>query len=100
MKAAIYLSGLTGILLLVFRLFGIMLEFPMNDVFLILGLVLLLFFFLPLIFIDRHLNNKKIKKIIDSYKGADKKSISLETRESNTRGWGMNNSPFRDRKSS
>jgi hypothetical protein len=99
MKVAIYLSGLTGTLFLVFRILGILLEFPMNDLFLILGLVLLLLIFLPLIFIDRHLHDKKIKKIIDSYKGADKKTISLEKGESKTRGWGMNDSPFRDRKS-
>jgi hypothetical protein len=99
MKTAIYISGITGTLLLVFRIIGIMLEFPLNNLLLILGLVLLLIIFLPLLIIERYLNNKKINRIIDSYKEADEKSVPLEKGDSKTKGWGMNNSPFRKRKS-
>lgn len=98
MKTAIYLSGITGTLLLVFRIIGIMLEFQLNNVFLILGLALLLIVFLPLLIREKYLHNKEIDKIIDSYKKTDK-TVGLEKRDSKTRGWGVNNSPYRERKS-
>ncbi len=82
-----------------FRIIGIMLEFPLNNLLLILGLVLLLIFFLPLLIIERYLYNKKINRIIDSYKEAGKETVPFEKGDSKTKGWGMNNSPFRERKS-
>ena len=99
MKTAIYLSGITGMLLLLISTIGIILGFSLNKVLLIPGILLLLFIFVPLIIIDKYLHNKKIDKIIDSYKGTDKETINFEKGESKTRGWGMNNSPFRERKS-
>lgn len=99
MKTAIYLSGISGTILLLISMVGIMLKFPYNTVFLILGLVLLVFIFLPLMLMDKYRQNKKIDDIIDSYKGKDKKIIHLEKGETKTKGWGMNNSPFRERKS-
>ncbi len=99
MRIIIYISGISGTLLLVLRTIGIVLEFPLNKVFLISGLVILLLIFLPLVIIDNHLQNKKIDNIIDSYKGTDKKAIHLKKGESKTNGWEMNNSPFRERKS-
>lgn len=99
MKTAIYLSGITGTLLLVFRIVGIMLEFPLNNVFLILGLVLLLMVFLPLMIRERYLHNKKMDNIIDSYKEKDTKTGQSENTEIKSKGWGMNNSPYSERKS-
>jgi hypothetical protein len=99
MRIIIYISGIAGILLLVLRTIGIMLEFPLNKVFLISGLVLLLLIFLPLVIIDKYLQNKKIDNIIDSYKGTDTKTIQLKKGETGSKRWGMNNSPFRERKS-
>lgn len=74
-------------------------EFPLNKLFLILGLVLLAFVYLPLVIIDKYLHNKKIDRIIDSYKGQDNNTIQKENGDSKNKGWGMNNSPFRERKS-
>ena len=99
MKIAIYLSGIAGSLLLLTSIIGILMEFPVNKIFLILGLILLLLVFLPLIFIDNYLHNKKIDRIIDSYKGKKKITIQKGKGESKNEGWGMNNSPFRERKS-
>jgi hypothetical protein len=99
MKTVIYLSGIAGTLLLLVSIIGEMLESPLKNIFLILGLVLLLIIFLPLLIRERYLHNKKIDKIIDSYKGTVKGAISLEKGESEAKGWGMNNSPFRERKS-
>lgn len=98
MKIAIYLSGISGTLLSVFGIIGIMLEFPLNKVILIPGLILLFIIFLPLIIIERYLYDKKIDKIIDTYKETDRKTVHLEQGESTTKGWGMNNSPFKERK--
>src|SRR6056297_146568 len=97
MKTAIYLSGITGVLFLVFRVIGIMFDFPLNNVFLLLGLVLLVLVFLPLIMLERYRYNKKIDKIIDSYKETNKDPSQLEKGKFKTKGWGMNHSPFRER---
>ncbi len=99
MKIAIYLSGIAGSLLLLIRNTGIILEFPLNKLFLILGLILLVLVYLPLIIIDEYLHNKKINRIIDSYKEMDNNTIQKEKGDSKNKGWGMNNSPFRERKS-
>ena len=99
MRTAIYISGITGMLLLVTRIIGIVYDFPLNKVFFILGLVLLLLIFLPLIIIDKYRQNKKIDNIIDSYKGTDERTIHIEKEDSKSKGWGVNKSPFRERKS-
>ncbi len=74
-------------------------EFPLNKLFLILSLILLALVYLPLVIIDKYLHNKKIDRIIDSYKGQDNNTIQKEKGDSKNKGWGMNNSPFRERKS-
>ena len=99
MKIAIYLSGITGSFLLLIGTIGIIMEFPLNKLFLTLGLFLLVLVYFLLIIIDKYLHNKKIDKIIDSYKEIDKKHIQHEKRESKTKGSGMNNFPFREHKS-
>lgn len=65
----------------------------------ILGLILILLVYLPLIIIDKYLYSKRIDRIIESYKGKDMKAIKKEKVDSKTKGWGMNNSPFKERKS-
>lgn len=99
MKIAIYLSGIAGSLLVLARIIGIIMEFPLNKLFLILGLILLALVYFPLVIIDKYLHNKKIDRIIDSYKGQDNNTIQKEKGDSKNKGWGMNNSPFRERKS-
>lgn len=99
MKIAIYLSGIAGSLLVLTRIIGIIMEFPLNKLFLILGLILLALVYLPLVIIDKYLHNKKIDRIIDSYKRQDNNTIQKEKGDSKNKGWGMNNSPFRERKS-
>lgn len=99
MKIAIYLSGIAGSLLILTRIIGIIMEFPLNKLFLILGLILLALVYLPLVIIDKYHHNKKIDRIIDSYKGQDNNTFQKEKGDSKNKGWGMNNSPFRERKS-
>lgn len=99
MRSFIYISGISGGLLLVMRLVGTITDFYYNDVFLISGLVLIVLIFIPLLIIDQYKQNKRIDEIIDSCKGTDKKTIQLEKREAKTKGWSMNNSPYRERRS-
>ena len=99
MKIAIYLSGIAGSLLLLIRIIGIVMEFPLNKLFLILGLILLLLVYLPLVIIDKYLYNRKIDRIIDSYKGQDNSTIQKEMEDLKNKGRRMNNSPLRERKS-
>ncbi|MFP4556605.1 MAG: hypothetical protein ACLFNU_07025 [Bacteroidales bacterium] len=99
MKTALYISGIAGTLLILLRIIGMIMEFPLNNLFLILGLTLLVVVFLPLAIIERYRHNKKIDRIIDSYKVSEKDTVPLEKGNSETKGWGMNNSPFRERKS-
>jgi hypothetical protein len=98
MKTAIYISGIAGTLFLVFRIVGIMMEFQLNNLFLIFGLVLLLLVFLPLLIREKYLHNKEIDKIIEAYKKTDR-SADFEKADSKKMRWGVNNSPYRERKS-
>lgn len=99
MKKIIYISGVAGGLLLLFRLLGVFMEFPFNSLFLYSGLVLLVLVCLPLTIADKQSQSKKIEAIIKSYKGKKKKVTELKRGDSKTKGWDMNNSPFRERKS-
>jgi hypothetical protein len=99
MKTAIYISGIAGTMLLLFRIIGIVMEYPFNNVLLILSLFILFCVFLPLSIAERQRHNKKIDQIIDSYKKTGKETVPIEKGDLVAKGWGMNNSPFRERKS-
>lgn len=103
MKALMYISGIGGTILLALRLLGSVMEFRENDAFLVAGLVLLGVVFLPLMLYYRHRQNKKINSIIKSYEGREKETPPSDGNDPGTggraKGWGMNNSPFRERKS-
>ena len=99
MRIAIYFSGITGMLLLIIGIPGIFLELQLDAVFLISGFILLLLFFLPLFLIEKYRQHRKIDKIIDSYRETGKHTLRLNRGEKSTEGWGMNNSPFRKRRS-
>ena len=100
MKILILISGVSGTLLLTIRMLGIFIEFRGDDAVLIAGLVLLGLVFLPLFLIDKRRQEKKLDRIIKSYEGRDKEAPLPRTGDEGTRGgWGMNDSPFRERKS-
>jgi len=99
MKEIIYITGVAGGLLLLFRLLGVFMDFPFNSLLLYSGLVLLVLVCLPLTLADKQRQNKKIEAIIKSYKGKKKKVTELKRGNSKTKGWDMNNSPFRERRS-
>lgn len=99
MRSTIYVSGIIGMLLIVIRMIGLVAEFSLNRVFLFSGLILLFVVFLPLIIIERYRHNRKIKKILKSFKGTDDKMVQIKAGENKTKGWDMNSSPYRERKS-
>jgi len=98
MKSFIYISGIAGGLLLVFWFLGIFMAFPYNNILLNAGLLLLGLICLPLILIDRHRRDKKIAEIIKSGKYSKKEKKPIKKGDSKIKGWGMNDSPFHERK--
>ncbi|MFY0651185.1 MAG: hypothetical protein JXQ96_04090 [Cyclobacteriaceae bacterium] len=98
MKVLIYSSGILGALSIVSWLLSIPYGFPMDQVLLIVGLVLLLFVHLPFMVFRKFQESKRIDRIIRSYKSTNKEE-PIDKKEVAFKGWGMNNSPFRKRKS-
>jgi len=98
MRTLIYFSGITALILIVVRLTGIFLPDLALGFMLPLALVLLVVFLISL-FLDRIEHERKIDKIINDWKGK-KKPVELSGKnDSNYKGWSMNNSPYRSRRS-
>ena len=92
-----YFTGIFGTLLIVFRILGMFVEFPLNDLWLYLGISCLTLF-LVLFFTYRIMEQRRVKKIIASNKNGKVRDKAPLSRASETTGWNMNNSPFRKRK--
>lgn len=99
MRILIYTSGILGGLLLMISLIGTINDFSYNTAFLISGLALIILIFTPLSVINKYKHDKKIKSIIKSYSDKPSKHNSISSGKSEIKGWSMNNSPFRKRKS-
>jgi len=70
------------------------------NIFFFISIVVIFGFMLIFFLIDKYLHNQKIKKIIKKYRGFKKeKNISDQKKKPTTKGWGMNDSPFKERKS-
>ncbi len=99
MRAVIYISGIAGGMLLIIRITGIFQEFPHNDLILVFALILLGLIFLPLVLIDRIHQNRKVDRIIEFHKGKKDNAPLMSEKKTGRKGWSMNDSPFRERKS-
>ena len=100
MRILLYISGILGALLVILRVAGIYLEFPINDIFLYSGIALLCLLFIPLYIIDRVMRNRKINRIIRDFQEQEQRDqVVVESGSSATTRWNMNGSPFRTRKS-
>jgi len=99
-RIIIYFSGFTGFLLISIYLIGLVADNSYNQIVLISGLILLLLICIPMIYFERLRQNRKIDEIIHQNKKSAKEKIgySSETGK-NVKGWSMNNSPYRERKS-
>jgi len=100
MKRLIDISGIAGVLLLVMRLVGILIEFSNNNIFLIMGLGLLGFIFLPSVIIDICRQSKMTDKIIESYNNQESENLQISTRTTRIGGWAINNSSYGENKKS
>lgn len=100
MNKVIYISGITGMLLLVTGLIGLFMEFAANKLIVIAGLVMLGLVFFPLNVVQKKRQNKKIDEIIRAHAMKNqKKGIEIKEIKSEAKGWDMNTSPFRGRRS-
>ena len=99
-RIIIFLSGFSGCLLLAFYILGLFADKSYDSV--VLGIIVFLIFLIciPMIFFERYKQNRKIDEIIRAHKRVKKEKIgrSNETGRK-VKGWSINNSPFRDRKS-
>lgn len=76
-------------------------EFPFNDLLLTAAIISLGMVCLPLAIIQRYRQNKKIDEIIRSHKHKNKQTPSPGRNKDGSipKGWDMNTTPFRERKS-
>lgn len=99
MRIIIHISGILGGLLLLISLIGTITNLTYNTLFFISGLGLIILIFIPLSLVDKYRHNKKIKSIIKSYSDKPSQHNSISSGKSEIKGWSMNNSPFRERRS-
>ena len=99
-RFVIYISGFTGFLLLAIYFLGLFAEKSYDQMVFISGIVLILLICIPMIFLERRRQNNKIDEIIHQHNKSAKEEIghSDETGKK-VKGWSMNQSPFRERKS-
>lgn len=76
----------------------------MNERAILIGILLFVLVVLPILLVRDHRHKKKVKRIIQSYREAKDESkpegeAGKAASPSGASGWGMNNSPFRQRKS-
>ena len=99
MKTIIYISGITGTILLILRIVGIFSPVFQSNLLLYVGGGMFLLVFIPFIIKDKLDREKKIKDIIQSYEGKEPEKTKFKKGSRQIKGWSMNNSPFRKRKS-
>lgn len=92
-----YISGMTAIILFAVRFLGIFLQFPENDLFLLSGIVLLVLICIPSYFISRYRHERKLEEPLNPLE--EEQELSSTKKNSGKSSWGINKSPFRDRKS-
>ena len=76
----------------------------MSERIILLGFLLFVVVILPILLVRDYRHRKKVRKILRFYRERKNEDITAEESEkldssSGTQGWGMNNSPFRNRKS-
>jgi hypothetical protein len=99
MKTIIYSSGILGGLLLIIGLIGWIAANPFADALLLAGVLLVFLVCSPLIIVDRYRHARRIDRIIRTHKDSPAKDERISTEKTKFKGWSMNTSPFRERKS-
>ncbi len=99
MKLFIYLSGIAGTLLVLFSIVGTLSAYAHAQMLFFVGIGMLLLVFVPLVLVGKYRENKRIDQIIHSYRDKKDEQQPMGKGKAATKGWSMNNSPFRERKS-
>lgn len=99
MKVVIYVSGILGVILLTLGIVGSLAESSGSQLMMFAGIALIIVLCIPLLLFSRYLQEKKIQEIIHNAKFKVSPEIEKNKKKSPTKGWGINNSPFRERKS-
>lgn len=89
---------ISGVILFIPHAMGSIKDLPYNFFF-IGGVILIIGITIAVHQIKKFRYNQRIHKIIESYKGSQKKEQKKLEPVMVKKGWGMNNSPFRERKS-
>ena len=99
MKYIIYFSGILGFTLILLWVTRIFYEYGNQGILLFSGVALILGVFIPLSIYDRYRHKKRMDEIIEAYKKKNDDPVKISDEISDNKGWGMNNSPYRQRKS-
>ncbi len=108
MKTYIYISGFVASFLLLGWLMAYLLGMSNHMLMLVAGSIVLFLIYLPLVWVKRKNHRKKMDEIIRAYQQQAKENSNRlhaedagqdEKSSSERKGWSMNDSPFRDRKS-
>jgi len=98
MKALKYISGFSGAILLIYWLLGILFDFRVSFYFFVAGLVLFGLVFLPLAILDKNRRENRWDTIRDEEENAEI-SETKKNKNHKRKGYGISDSPYRERNS-
>ncbi|MCF8346189.1 MAG: hypothetical protein K9G38_03185 [Bacteroidales bacterium] len=103
MKTTIYITGLMSAYMLIGWITAYSIGRPNHLLFLVAGSIIFFLLYLPLVITKRKRHKEKMEQIIHDYKEKrpddSESEISRTETTKTTKGWSMNNSPFRKRRS-
>lgn len=91
--------NISGAILFSLALKGSIIELLNNHFFVIGGIILIVGTMVSIQIIKKFRYNQRINRIIENYKGSQEAQSKIPKFKVDVKGWGMNNSPFRERKS-
>jgi hypothetical protein len=99
-RIIIYISGFVGFLLISLYILGLFADKSYGPVVLIIGNALIILVCIPMILLERYRHDRKVDEIIHSHQKSKKEKIGHSNKEGQqVKGWSMNDSPFRERRS-
>ncbi len=100
MKTYIYISGFLSAFFFAGWIVAMLMGLPAHLVMLLAGAIILFLVYLPLVIRKRREHLDRMEEIINNYKSGESQEENNPTgKNSQTKGWSMNDSPFRERRS-
>lgn len=100
MKTYIYISGFLSAFFFAGWIVAMLMGLSAHLVMLLAGAIIFFLVYLPLIIRKRRQHLDRMEEIIRNYKSGDSQKVADPTGEkSQNKGWSMNDSPFRERRS-